>query len=486
MQNRDLTKSLSLPMLVALGAAGVLGTSWIYTASDFFAEYGAGGEIFGLGLASLLAICIALAYAELAARFPRAGGELVFAYAAFGRRIAFVTGWLLVGAYVSSLAFYVSASGLLLAVLFPALNSFPLYSIAGVQVYAPHLAVGVALALMIVSLTASDMRVAGSLQLLLFATMLIIGVALAAVGFTSGSPDHFWPAFKPDQNPISSTLRFVLPAMTFLTGFSLVAALAEDANLTPRRIARAVLLTVLTATAFYCTVLLATAWLIPWQTTATLKDGVIDAFRHAGYPMLAWGAYGIAVLGLLTSFLALFSAASRVILAMARADLFPKPLARLSAGGRPVNAVLFTLGLTLALGWLGKGALLWFLDTGGVYIGFAWFIAVLSLYRIRRLHPGETVPYRARPAFLPMLGGVAAILIIAVTLIPGTAMSLVWPQEYLILAFWGLLGAVLYRFVPRECDAAGIAMVLGRQTPPANTPSSSAVSTLPGPSSGAS
>jgi APA family basic amino acid/polyamine antiporter len=185
--------------------------------------------------------------------------------------------------------------------------------------------------------------------------MLVIGLTLALVGFTTGSSDHFWPSFAPDQDPVFSTLRFVLPAMTFLTGFSLVSALAEDADLPPRRIAQAVLATVLTASAFYCTVLLATAWIVPWQTTAGLKDGVIDAFRYAGYPMLAWGAYGIAVLGLLTSFLALFSAASRVILALARAGVFPPLLARLTPGGPPVNALLFTLVLTLGLGWLGVG-----------------------------------------------------------------------------------------------------------------------------------
>jgi APA family basic amino acid/polyamine antiporter len=106
-----------------------------------------GGEIFGLGIAALLAVSIALAYAELAARFPRAGGELVFAYAAFGRHLAFVTGWLLIGAYVSSLAFYVTASGMLLAFVVPALNSLPLYSVAGTEICFPVLFFGIALAL---------------------------------------------------------------------------------------------------------------------------------------------------------------------------------------------------------------------------------------------------------------------------------------------------------------------------------------------------
>ena len=54
MPQQHLRRSLSLPMLVALGTAGILGSSWVYTASAFFADYGAGGEIFGLALAGLL------------------------------------------------------------------------------------------------------------------------------------------------------------------------------------------------------------------------------------------------------------------------------------------------------------------------------------------------------------------------------------------------------------------------------------------------
>jgi amino acid transporter len=250
------------------------------------------------------------------------------------------------------------------------------------------------------------------------------------------------------MDPASSILRFVLPAMTFLTGFSLVATIAEDADLPPRRIGQAVLATVLVATAFYCTVLLATAWLIPWQSTAALEDGVIDAFRSAGFPWLGWSAYAISVLGLLTSFLALFSAASRVILGLARGGLIPSLFARLTPTGRPLNALLFTLALTLGLGWLGRGALLWFLDTGGVYIGLAWLIAVLAMYRLRRRHPDEVPPFRARPMWLPGLGGAAALAIIGATLLPGTALSLAWPAEYLILTVWGLLGVVAYRLAP--------------------------------------
>jgi amino acid transporter len=67
-----LTKSIGPLPLIAMGAAGIIGTSWIYTNGEFFAAYGAGGEIFGLAIATLLASFIAMSYAEVASKFPRA------------------------------------------------------------------------------------------------------------------------------------------------------------------------------------------------------------------------------------------------------------------------------------------------------------------------------------------------------------------------------------------------------------------------------
>ncbi|MBV7280967.1 amino acid permease [Corynebacterium sp. TAE3-ERU30] len=83
----------------------MVGSSWIYTNSLFFADYGAGGVLLGLAIGCGLAACVAIAYAELTTAFPRAGGEVVFAYTVLGRRAAFVASWMLLGAYVSSLAF---------------------------------------------------------------------------------------------------------------------------------------------------------------------------------------------------------------------------------------------------------------------------------------------------------------------------------------------------------------------------------------------
>ena len=446
MGNAGLEKRLGFPRIVALGAAGVVGSSWIYTASPFFAKYGAGGVIFGLVVGTVLAVCVALAYAELVALLPRAGGEVVFADTAFGRPLAFVAGWLLLGGYVSTLAFYVAATGALFAHVMPAIETVPLYTVLGATVHLPVLAVGVAVALAIWLTVRRSIALAAGFQLALLAAMVAIAVLLTVTGFITGSATNFWPPFAASVEPVAATVNFVPLAIAYLSGLSLVAMMAEDADLTPRRIAWATVATVLVAGGFYVTVLTATAWLIPWQHTAAMRFGVIDAFRSAGYPWLAWGAFIIAVTGLFTSFLALFAAASRLILALARAGLMPRRLTGLNRWHEPGNALTLTLALAIGLGLLGQGALVAFLHTVGIYVGLAWTITIACLYRLRGRWPSGSRPFRVRPGWLPAVGGIATSATLLVALVPGAPTSLSWPQGYLILVGWTLLGLVTYQF----------------------------------------
>jgi amino acid transporter len=461
----DLRKSLGFPALIAMGMGGVVGTSWIYTNGLFFAKYGAGGEIFGFIIGIALAAFVALAYAELAALLPRAGGEVIYGYLAFNRGTGFIAGWLLIGAFTSSLGFYVAVAGELLTKVWPELHSIPIYSIAHSTVYLPEIAVGIILILIVFGINVWGMNLGAQVQILLLVSMLVIGLVLAFTGFAHGHASNFWPPYSPQKGAVLPTLRFVLPAMSYLTGFSLVAILAEDANLPPRRIGTVVVLTVILAGSFYTFVLLGSAWLIPWTQTATLAKGTIDAFRIAGFPVLSWGAYVIAILGLLTSLVALFIATSRIILALARAGLFPRMFARTNEQfGTPTNALIFTLVIGIGLGLLGHSALLWFIDTGGIYIGLAWFIGVTSMYMMRRRYPHVERTYTVRRSWLPIIGGVAAVLIIFMTLLPNTSMSLAWPYEYIILGVWLLLGLLIYFLGPREKnDKQSLKVLLGSQ-----------------------
>ncbi|MCT1653489.1 APC family permease [Brachybacterium muris] len=452
----ELKKSLGLPSLIALGVAGVVGSSWIYTSSTFFADLGAGGMILGLLAGAALAACVALAYGELTSAIPRAGGEVVWGYAALGRSAGFATGWFHIGAYIASLSFYVTALGTLLAKYIPAMSEIPLYTVAGEAVTLPVLAVGVVLALAVFALNWFGVSLGAQIQVALFAVMILIGVVLVGAALVVGEPSNLWPMWTPEQSPAESTLRMVVPGITYVVGFSLVAVLAEESSLKPHQVGRAVVLTVAVAAAFYTAVLLATAYVVPWEDVAGMELGTIDAFTAAGMPILGFAAFMIGVLGLVTSFIGLFVASSRVVLALSRARLLPAGLAHIDErSGVPRRALLFVLAATLGLGWLGPGAIVWFLDAGGVFLGIVWLLVVIAKYRMPRRYPGLEYGYRARPAFLPALGAIGAVLVIAFALIPQTGMSLIWPEEYILLAAWAVLGAILFLITPAPKDREG-------------------------------
>lgn len=54
-----------------------------------------------------------------------------------------------------------------------------------------------------------------------------------------------------------------------------------------------------------------------------------------------------------------------------------------------------------------------------------------------------------------------ALLVIAAALIPGNSLSQAWPQKYLILIAWVLLGVFVYWLAPRDDDADALAATLG-------------------------
>lgn len=56
------------------------------------------------GIAAVMAACTALSYAELSSMFPRAAAEYAYVSEAFGRKAAFVVGWLILASGVLSTA----------------------------------------------------------------------------------------------------------------------------------------------------------------------------------------------------------------------------------------------------------------------------------------------------------------------------------------------------------------------------------------------
>ncbi|MEM0178605.1 MAG: APC family permease, partial [Fervidicoccaceae archaeon] len=61
----SLKRVLTWYHVLALGVAGIIGTSWVYLNTTFYDLYGPGSVILGYLIATVMASLIALAYSEM-------------------------------------------------------------------------------------------------------------------------------------------------------------------------------------------------------------------------------------------------------------------------------------------------------------------------------------------------------------------------------------------------------------------------------------
>ena len=90
-----LTRELGLFSSTALVVANMVGTGIFTTSGFIMAELGDPRALLWCWLCGgLFALCGALCYGELGARFPQAGGEYVFLKESLGRPVGFLSGWI--------------------------------------------------------------------------------------------------------------------------------------------------------------------------------------------------------------------------------------------------------------------------------------------------------------------------------------------------------------------------------------------------------
>ncbi|MCV6604301.1 MAG: amino acid permease, partial [Porticoccaceae bacterium] len=148
--------------------------------------------------------------------------------------------------------------------------------------------------------------------------------------------------------------------------------------------------------------------------------------------------------GIITSWNAFVIGGSRAIYAMAHSGQLPAFLGRLHPRYHtPVNAILLIGGLSALAPLLGRKALVWLVDAGGLGIVVAYAFVAICFLVLRRREPDMERPFRAGSNSL--LGWLAlfASLGLLVLYLPGSPSALVWPQEWLIVIGWASLGVVL-------------------------------------------
>src|SRR6266704_839739 len=222
-----LARKLRLADYFALAFGTMVGAGWLVLMDDWLGRSGPLGAILGFAVGGVLLLPVGYVYGQWVQRLPDAAGEAAYTAEVFPPIVSYFTGWMMLLAYFIVCPWEAVAVGKLAAYIFPSLNSFELYRVAGHPVFLPRLLLGVALTVFLAALNYRGIRWSASFQNWTTGTVLLLFVLLLGISANRGAAVNFHPAFR--TTPFVSILLTLQIVPYFMTGFESVPKVAEEA-----------------------------------------------------------------------------------------------------------------------------------------------------------------------------------------------------------------------------------------------------------------
>ena len=459
MARERLHGNLSTVEYFTFGFGTMIGVGWVVVMDDWLLRGGPGGAMLGYLLGGLLLFPIAHTYGRLVQRIRDAGAEIAYTETVFPPALSFAAGWTMVLSYAIVCPWEAVATGNLLARVFPGLNSYQLYSIAGTPIFAPRLAVGLALTALIVLINYRGIAPSGKFQNLTTFGLLAIFAVFTTLGFIRGSSANMQPLFpRPGAGGVFLSIFLVMQIVPyFMTGYESVAKGSEEAKsgFDARNFPKAIYGALFGGLIFYVLVIAVVTWVYPWGQIVSGHVRTEVAFERA------FGSQAIAQLILFGAFLSLlkifngnFVAATRMLYAIGRRNLVHPALGRVHATtGTPVVAIGLMGTLTAAASMFGDAILVPVTEVGSLAVGVGWMSACAAyLARWRRdIAKAAAAPagasasegYILESPFIAVLGVAVALAIVLMKVLPGVPGSFT-RAEWIAFAAWSALGLLFW------------------------------------------
>jgi amino acid transporter len=444
----ELKKDISGFGFFALAFGSMIGVGWITALGGWFEQAGPVGAIVAFAAGGTLMLIIGLCYAEVTPMLPVTGGEVAYAYKAYGTSKAFIIGWFLAFGYLSVSAFEAISVGLVLSFLLPQIDVFPLYEIAGSTVYATHLLLAFVFTGFITGINYFGVGIASRVQIVLTVLFLLCAVLFVVSGIASGEVGNLAPYFGDSalgSGGLAGMLAVFVTVPFWYVGFDTIPQAAEERreNSPLHRLGLYVVLAIICSTLFYIAIILGAGMAGPWRDIVGEELPTAAAFSAAFESQWLVRLVLIAgLIGLLTSWNGFFLAGSRVLFSLGRGRIIHESFGQAHAKyGTPTTAVLFSGLVTFLSALLGRGAIIAFVDVGSFCIALAFLGVALSLIQLRKKFPDLERPYRMPGGnALAYVAAAGSLFILFVMLVPGSPSRLVWPLEWLILGTLSITG----------------------------------------------
>lgn len=434
-----------------LSFGSIVGSGWVVLLGDWLNRASPGGAVLAILAGGGAMVLVGLCYAELATRYPRAGGEFVYILEAWGRTPAFMTGWFLTLYLIAICAFEGLAIALLLQTLFPHITADAIYVTLGEAITWDALAIGLSGAALIWVVNVAGTRVSLFLQRFITYGFIAVMVFLIGAGAVRGSWQNLNPFFGGSAGsdwPLGAAWIFGTCAV-LLYGFQAsVQAIEERApHVSMQSVVRAMIGGIIAATIFYCAVVLAAGSALPWPSLLETRLPAAAAFGALS-PSGVLGTVVIvaATASLVKTWNGIVLMAARLVLAQARAGLLPRAFTRLNGAGAPAKAIAFVSFASIVGMLLGRGAIIPIINMAAMCVSAATAICLLALLRLRR--SGAAVPLFSTPggtatigtALLFMLGMSAFTFLEPLISSRGAV-----PLEWILVLIWLVIGLIFAR-----------------------------------------
>lgn len=434
-----LHKTLSGLEYFTFGFGTMVGVGWLVLIDDWLSRGGPAGVVLGFAIGGLLLLPVARTYGRLVKEIPDAGSEIAYAEGVFPRSAGFACAWTMVLSYAIVCPWEAVAIGNLLSRVFPGLNSYPLYSIAGKTIFAPRLALGLTLTAAITLLNWRGIRGSSRFQNATTLALLALFAVFVLLGFSRGHLANASPLFA-GSGAAGAALSILLTLQIvpyFMTGFESVAKGSEEARegFDPDHFGRAITGSLAAGLVFYVSIVAAVSLVFPWKELVEKHLGTEAAFARAfGSPAIAKLVIFAAFLSLLKIFNGNFVASTRLLFGLGKRGLVHPSLARVHPRHEtPSAAILLMAVLTAGASFLGDALLVPVTEVGSLAVGAGWCSAcVASLLRRRR-----------EGRLAAAAGALVSAAVVVMKVVPTIPGSFTRP-EWIAFAGWSGLGLALW------------------------------------------
>jgi len=316
--------------VLALAFGAMIGWGWIVMTGTWITSAGSLGAVSAFLIGGVAIVLVGLTYAELAAAMPQAGGEHVYSYRGLGHLASFVCTWAIVLGYMTVVSFEAVALPTVVENILPGYSVGHLWTIAGWDVEATWVAVGVAGSLLMMWVNYIGIRTAALVQKLVTLMIVAVGLLFLTGALFTGEGANLTPLFTGDTSVAGGIMSVLVMVPFMFVGFDVIPQAAEEIDLPHRDIGRLLVFSVLLAVFWYAAIIFATGYVLSPDGIDLDSLAVPDAMQAAFSSVWAGKLMVLAgMAGIITSWNAFYIGGSRAIYALANADMLTRMFAKL-------------------------------------------------------------------------------------------------------------------------------------------------------------